>query len=864
MIRSRHTVLMSLLLPTIFLGASTHASPPSLNVQANRGHIYLGESIVLTVRAEGVRDAPEPDMGSLKNCNIQFLGSHKESRSFFGSVNGRIQRIVSSGRTFTYAVTPKQTGKFIAGPISVNLRGKKLTVPGPMIEVVGVDEQDLVLLTVEVSAESVLVDEPFDVVLSVLLKRLPKPYQNIPPIDPNSPPLLQATYLDVRPLDGLESPDIRDELRRHLVERQSEAGFTINNYTVRRDPFDFNSAFPFDGFGNMGRPKKAKFMFDHQPVTRGGKDYFRYSLSLRYIPSEEGSHTFGPVEFKGSIILGADRTGQPKSRSIFAIGPAATVRVIPPPEDDRPTSYIGAVGTNFETTASLDAQTCKVGDPLTLTLTFAGDFRKENIFPPPLAEQHDLGRDFKIYEDTIRMEPTESGKSYSYTIRPTSVGTYEFPGVSASYYDTRLRRYVTVTTRPIPIRANPSEEVDTDDIVGASTNGPRRKIQSDVLTIAPLTIPPTGCDTTNLAGSPIPLAAAAAAPVVYAVFLLIHALQRHAPQRTRQRKSHLALRLALDTLLQAHDTPRTSDPSAHTLLATTLRQYLMDRFHARAGITHSDAHTILTQHNVDPADIEKFCTMMEQHSNAGFGAAHAEIEYVLRDIAAAGDMLKRIHKTTTPKRAFSRAAKTAGVITVILASSYSCLANNILEKRFVWDEATSIMLSAKDTDDFLAAARTYRKLADLGARNGPLFYNIGTACLLADNHEEARFWLERSERYVGGEWSIRRNLLLAYSKADSLNATIPWYRVLLFWHYGLACPIRTLIACVAFVTVWISLVFRSLGISRLFKVSMTISLVVLVLFGTSVAASLHAEALDCERIRITEDIVGSTTAEVQL
>ena len=51
MICGRHTILISLLTHAIFMAASTYAGSVSLKVQANRNHIYLGESMVLTVKA---------------------------------------------------------------------------------------------------------------------------------------------------------------------------------------------------------------------------------------------------------------------------------------------------------------------------------------------------------------------------------------------------------------------------------------------------------------------------------------------------------------------------------------------------------------------------------------------------------------------------------------------------------------------------------------------------------------------------------------------------------------------------------------------------------------------------------------------
>jgi len=164
------------------------------------------------------------------------------------------------------------------------------------------------------------------------------------------------------------------------------------------------------------------------------------------------------------------------------------------------------------------------------------------------------------------------------------------------------------------------------------------------------------------------------------------------------------------------------------------------------------------------------------------------------------------------------------------------------EGQFVWNEARSIMGSARTEEDFLRAAEKYTELARMGARSGPLFYNLGTALLLAGRHEAAYAALARAERYQGTTFEIRRNMLLAVAGAQETDRPVlPWYRVPLFWHFRLPMSDRWTIALILFNLAWIALAFRKGALRHLAVPLLWISLVAFALFASSAATSLHAE-----------------------
>jgi len=178
---------------------------------------------------------------------------------------------------------------------------------------------------------------------------------------------------------------------------------------------------------------------------------------------------------------------------------------------------------------------------------------------------------------------------------------------------------------------------------------------------------------------------------------------------------------------------------------------------------------------------------------------------------------------------------------VLICVSVAC-ADNPLEWRFIWNEANSRMAAARTEDDFHLAGEAYRKLLHAGVRNGPLFYNLGTALLKAERYDEAIAALLRAERYMGTTPDIRRNMLIALARRNKdETVALPWYRFPLFWHYGLAVSTRVNITVLAFAALWVSFVLRVLGFRRVFRRMMNLSLVAVIVFGSSAATSLHQE-----------------------
>lgn len=188
---------------------------------------------------------------------------------------------------------------------------------------------------------------------------------------------------------------------------------------------------------------------------------------------------------------------------------------------------------------------------------------------------------------------------------------------------------------------------------------------------------------------------------------------------------------------------------------------------------------------------------------------------------------------------------------VILGCAALCVDTAHADNRrheFMWNQANAQMAEAESREDFLQAAESYMDLVEDGVRNGPLFYNLGTALLGGELYEPAARTLCRAERYMGSNPDIRRNLALALARGDPhAELALPWYRTFLFWHYALRVPVKSAVCSIAFLLLWLGIAMRSFGARRIAGPLIWVAAVILIVMGSSVVTALHQESVERNR-----------------
>ncbi len=652
-VRTLRAVLYSVAFSSLF-AIPLFAEDIKLEAAVNRSEIYTGESFLLQIKLSGADSPTEPDLSAIKDCTIRFLGSQSDSRLSIVIVNGRMQREQHTGRLFSYELTPLKEGLIATSPVSLKADGKMLSAAGPVVKVHGIEKQDTVLVNVSASRNTTLVDETFTIKLTIAIKALPAPYTQEHPLNAGEPPTLIIPFLGQVDYPGLEGSDIKALLQKMVAEQQNGPGVLINDFTLNQGPFGFGGMFNMGGFLEQ---QKAKFMLPHAVVTINGQQYIQYEIALEYTPKEENSHTFGPVIFKGAPITAVDASGNIRTKPVFAVGAAVVVRVVPPPEENRPKTYIGVIGSNLTANAELDTQTCNAGDPLKLSLTFTGNVNLANAHPLFLNEQEGVSLNFKVYDDSIdTVKKDDKTRQYTYTIRPVTPGTYEFPPISASYYDTVSRSYQTIKTRPIPISVKKGIEIDENIIINTSTNTASTNVKissGDNALIAPLTMTPSGADPESLAldYKHALIAAAGVFTFIAALFWrLVSQLYQH---RMTTRKRRHAFHTAEELLQKAAHEAKSGDiKNAHLLITQAFKRYFGWRFGMNtSGVTPSDVKMVLQDIQTPETIATPMLNIMERHFNAVYSATETVKDvFDIADVELTRSLLLEIENLERKKK----------------------------------------------------------------------------------------------------------------------------------------------------------------------------------------------------------------------
>lgn len=580
-----------------------------MNVTCNRSDLYIGESFILSVNVRGTTAVGDPDVSGMTNCVATLVGKSPLQQMTF--INGAFQR--SEEVAFSYEVRPLSAGTFTPGPIRVTYESQTLESSGTPINVLGVDNQDYVLLSVDSSTNTVWVDEPFQVTLHVRLKRLPAPFTAADPILPDSPPHLYVPFLEEQLLRGLHGTNPPDVLGSMRIGQPNIPSFLINHYAEQLDPFGMG--FPFGP--SQQQPKR--YMFPRTDWTTNGTSYFDYAITLNYTADRLGDITFGPVEYKGNVPVHVEASGQAQTRPIFAVGAAATVRVIPPPDKDRPASFIGALATGISATATLDTHSCQIGDPLKLTIEITGIPHPDQSYPPDISAQPDLWQAFKLYPDSLITSNGANSCIYTYTVRPTAPGTHEFPPIDVSYFDAAQRSYKTIHTLALPIQVIDNPEVDVAAIMSSQqkTTGGTRSIEITSKIVAPLGAFEDTLQPSTIPGPPTAWYIMGLGPVVYLLTRIGIWIYRSNPTRRTQSIRRRALGQAHAQLRRFSKRTAVNGDAGH--LCEIIRNYLADstQTHTR-GLTPPDLTTMLQSRGVQPEYVRELTNLYETLFAAGF------------------------------------------------------------------------------------------------------------------------------------------------------------------------------------------------------------------------------------------------------
>lgn len=407
----RQTLRYIVILLLAFASTSSFAQEAELTASVSKNKLGQNQRlrVVFAVNKQGADNFQKPNF---KNFKIVSGPVHSISQSW---INGK----ASFSQSYTFIIEPLRKGEFMIPPASIQLNGK----------------------TLESKPVKVIVLDPVEI-----------------PKDPNDPHYiaqqnvhLVAEISKSRPYVG-EGVYVEYKL---YVSRD----ISVNDYSVTEPP-------QYNGFWNQDIKINGL-------VARQGKyngEQYRYVVLKRalLIPTRSGKLTIDPMVM--DIVVGVptgrgDFFGNPIIRSITKTFSSATktVNVKDLPLDGKPLSFTGAVG-DFDFAVSTSRDILKSNESATISVNVSGKGNLKLFELPEIKTPSEL----EVYtpEQKEKVSVTPSGikgmVTKNYTVVPEFKGKYKIPGTEFSYFDPKIKEYITLTSEDLFVNVLEGKEVVTN------------------------------------------------------------------------------------------------------------------------------------------------------------------------------------------------------------------------------------------------------------------------------------------------------------------------------------------------------------------------------------------------------------------
>ncbi len=143
--------------------------------------------------------------------------------------------------------------------------------------------------------------------------------------------------------------------------------------------------------------------------------------------------------------------GNSERRPVVSVSPEVVFKVLPLPVDEQPADFTGAIG-DFDMAVSVNPVDVEIGEPMTLTVEISGLGNFDRVEAPVFPENPD----WKTYSPSasfLELGSSYDGiKTFEQAIVARNGAVDSIPPLSFSFFDPGQKRYITKTSKAVPIR----------------------------------------------------------------------------------------------------------------------------------------------------------------------------------------------------------------------------------------------------------------------------------------------------------------------------------------------------------------------------------------------------------------------------
>ncbi len=391
--------------------------PITVQLQAPQ-RMYLGDNQDIQIVVTGSKNVRPPDLSGLADFEVVYRAPQDMSSTMTTIINGRVSTRVSITYGHLYTITPRRAGQLQIPPITVVVDGKTFTTPATTVEVVEPKQGEGFSLALTADHARAFVGQP---ILVRLVWTLGKNVTGV-----------QLSM----PIDGAENEVMPGPQTRPLSQNSPGAAVVALN-----------------GVQVIGA-------FDQHTLT----------IDRVIVPKQAGRITIGPARADYLTVIEQRQRGPMdflfENRDIterqFSSAAPIEIMVEDLPAAGRPKHFSGLVG-RYEISATADATSVSVGEPINLMVGVAGPYPPSLVPPMDFTAQTALKSHFRVPREPVLGQTTATAAFFTAMIRARSDGVKAIDPVSINYFDPETRQYRTASTSPIPLAVKASTTVGLPD-----------------------------------------------------------------------------------------------------------------------------------------------------------------------------------------------------------------------------------------------------------------------------------------------------------------------------------------------------------------------------------------------------------------
>lgn len=405
------------------LAWNIHAQDIKLSATVDKSTVGADDNFTYQLEVSGsVKNLPDPNLPDLSNFAI-FSGPNVSSS--FQIINFN----VSTSKTYSYILGPKQVGKYEIPPARLEYQGKKYQSNSVIVTVTKVSPNPPQTQGRGRSSQN----QNADLSQSLFLKAVPSKSSVFVNEQVN---VSYKIYFNVK----IRSPE--------FVKLPETIGFWIEEYPITGDI----------------------------PVSQETVNGVQYNVAeikkMALFPTKSGELPITPLQLRVHVQMQQQRRDPFNVFDDFFDSPfdrmvskeltsnPLTINVRPLPESGKPANFSGLVG-DFRLLADLDKVSVPSNEAVSLKLKINGTGNLKVLNEIPF----EAPQSFEVFEPKVKDEVNRDGtylsgsKEFEYVMIPRVPGEFTLKPVSISFFDPFQKRYQTLRSKPFEVTVTKGKEL---------------------------------------------------------------------------------------------------------------------------------------------------------------------------------------------------------------------------------------------------------------------------------------------------------------------------------------------------------------------------------------------------------------------